>query len=53
MKYKIQVKTSWRWAPHKVDGKVFTCDSPHIAQKIANRLNRETGYETRVVEVGE
>lgn len=53
MRYKVQVKTSWRWAPHKVGGRIFTCDNAHIAQKVADRLHRETGYATRVVEVAE
>lgn len=53
MKYRVQIKTSWRWAPHKVGGRMFTFDNPHIAQKVADRLARETGHATRVVEVTE
>lgn len=53
MRYRVQVKTSWRWAPHKVNGQIFVSDSAHIAQKVADRINSETGHETRVMEVVE
>lgn len=51
MSYRVQVKTSWRWAPYKVDGRIFICDDARAAQKVADGLHQETGYETRVVEV--
>lgn len=53
MSYRIQIKTSWRWAPYRKNGEIFVVDNPNVAQKIASRLTLETGYETRVVEVVE
>lgn len=47
--YRIQIKTSWRWAPYRNDGEIVLIDDKDAADELAETLARDTGYPTRVI----
>lgn len=48
--YRIQIKTSWRWAPYRNNGDIVFFDDKDAAESLAKTLARDTGYPTRVID---